>query len=71
MFGVCGERRFEATVTQPLLYLPSGRTVLVAVGRKILAEPMQNPVLAHWGVGTRDGLAVLDALALATVQTHP
>jgi len=30
---------------------------------------MQNPVLAHWGVGTRDGLAVLDALALPTVQT--
>jgi hypothetical protein len=56
-------------VTQPLLYLAGGRAVLVAVGRKVLAEPMQNPVLAHWGVSTRDGLAVLDALALATVQT--
>jgi len=61
--------RFEATVTQPLLYLAGGRAVLVAVGRKVLAEPMQNPVLAHWGVSTRDGPAVLDALALATVQT--
>jgi len=63
------KRRFEATVAQPLLYLPSGRTVLMAIRGKVLAEPMQNPVLAHWGVGTRDGLAVYRASTLPTVQT--
>ena len=55
-------------MTQPLLDLPSRRTILMSVGRKVLAETMQNPMLAHRGVRTRDGLSVLDALALATVQ---
>jgi hypothetical protein len=49
-------------VAQPFLDLTGGCTVLMSVGRKVLAEPMQNPVLTHRGVGTRDGLAVLDAL---------
>src|ERR1017187_488245 len=54
---------------QPFANRVGGCPSRMSICRKVLAEPMQNPVLAHWGVGTRDGLAVLDALALPTVQT--
>jgi hypothetical protein len=58
-------------VAQPLLYLAGGRTVLMAIRGEVLAESVKYPMLTYMGVGTRDGLAVLDALALAAVQPPP
>jgi hypothetical protein len=57
-------------VTQPLLYLTSGRTVLMAIRGEVLAESVNYPVLTARGVGTRDGLAVLD-LGTCHSSTHP
>jgi hypothetical protein len=63
------ERGLKVGMSQPFLDFSRRCPAVVTVGRKVLAKPVQNPLLADRRLCARNFLAAHRSFALATVET--